>query len=365
MKMLPRDLIVPIQAKATSFTFSLHGRFERTRTASKSIVNLVNRDDFDASIVSAAVEAGASLCDNTIVMRLTQENDVMHLMTREGEDIWARIVVGADGSAGRSSAYVGVVFDQVDLGLEVELPIPKDQCNVWSNRILVDWGHIPGGYGWVFPKGDTLSVGVIAERGRPDLTRSYLSDFLSRLRLDKVEPIVSSGHLTRCRTEDSPLYKGRVTVAGDAAGLLEPWTREGISFALRSGTMAGQAAAEAAGAVSEGDVASIMASYANTVRSTLEPEMRAGRALLRAFIRHPRIFHMAIIFLPKVWDVFTHTIAGETNFAKIYERPIARAVLKLLGSGSKVSSAQISKSHMKLMPLPSRWPSKNATAEDP
>jgi geranylgeranyl reductase family protein len=334
MNALPSGFSPPVQAVAKSFTFSLRGSPERTRTSSVPLVNLVRRDEFDAALVDEAVAAGATVYDNTAVTRLTAGADAMRVTTRNRGDINARVVVGADGSAGRSAAYVGVVLDQVDLGLEVELVPPGDQSAAWADRILIDWGTIPGAYAWVFPKGDTLSVGVIAERGHPDLTRSYLRDFLARLGLDQQAAVVSSGHLTRCRTRDSPLYRDRVLVAGDAAGLLEPWTREGISFALRSGTIAGRAAAQAAAAASAAETTSAMAAYAAEISATLAPEMIAGRRFQRAFTRHPRMFYMAIALVPKAWDFVARAISGEANFAGIAKSPLVRMLLLLLALGS-------------------------------
>jgi flavin-dependent dehydrogenase len=295
----------------------------------------VRRDEFDALLVDAAVAAGAVVYDGTIVTNLAAEDDAMRMTTRNRGDVRARIIVGADGSAGRSAAYVGVVLDQVDLGLEVELVTPGDQSAHWANRVLIDWGTIPGAYAWVFPKGDTLSAGVIAERGNPDLTRSYLNDFLAGLGLGQREAVVSSGHLTRCRTRDSPLYRGRVLVAGDAAGLLDPWTREGISFALRSGTMAGRAAAQASAAASDTAVSAAMRAYAEEISATLAPEMSAGRLFMRAFTRHPRGFYVAVILLPKAWDFVVRTISGDTSFAGITKWRLARMLLVALGSGTR------------------------------
>ena len=347
---LPAGFTPPLQATATSFTFSLRGWPERTKTSSTPLVKLVRRDEFDASLVAAAVAAGAVACDNTIVTNLTAEDDVMRVTTRNRGDLRARIVVGADGSAGRSAAYVGVVLDQVDLGLEVELVTPSDQAGDWANRILIDWGTIPGAYAWVFPKGGTLSAGVIAERGNPDLTRSYLSGFLARLGLDQQEAVVSSGHLTRCRTLDSPLYRERVLVAGDAAGLLEPWTREGISFALRSGTMAGRAAAQAAAAASAAAVTTVMTAYAGEISATLAPEMSAGRMLMRAFTRHPRIFYLAIVLLPKAWDFVVRTISGDTSFAAVTKWRLPRMLLLALGSGARPRKAGTAPRRLGLRP---------------
>jgi flavin-dependent dehydrogenase len=167
--------------------------------------------------------------------------------------------------------------------------------------------------------------------------RSYLNDLLARLGLDQAQPLVSSGHLTRCRTRNSPLYRGRVLVAGDAAGLLEPWTREGISYALRSGRMAGRAAAKAPAAASAAEVEAVMAAYAAEVRSALEPEMETGRMLMRAFTRHPRVVHTTMILSPRAWDIFVRTISGQTGFADIARRPLVRLLLRALGSGGKGS----------------------------
>ena len=346
LRALPAGFAPPVQVSATAFTFSMRGRPGKTKAAKIPLLKLVRRDEFDAQLVEAAVAAGAVVYDDTFVTQLTFDDDAMRIATRNRGDVRARIVVGADGSAGRTAAYVGVVLDEVNIGLEVELVTPGDQAEGWSNRVLVDWGTVPGGYAWVFPKGDTLSVGVIAERGNPDETRAYLHEFLARLDLDKQEVVVSSGHLARCRAEDSPLYRDRVLVAGDAAGLLEPWTREGISFALRSGAMAGRAAAQAASAASSASAASAsasasaasaagveraMAAYAEEISATLAPEIRAGRLFLRAFTRHPRMFYAAIIMFGWTWNFVVNSISGDVSFADITKWRLARMLLRALG----------------------------------
>jgi flavin-dependent dehydrogenase len=292
----------------------------------------VQRDEFDAALVEAAKEAGAAVSDNTVVTGLAEEQDSVRLSTREHGVIKARVVVGADGSAGRCAGYVGVRYDQVDLGLELEIPTPPDQRDAWKDRVLIDWGPIPGSYAWVFPKGDQLSVGVIAAKGSAEQTRRYLDDFLSRLNLSQVKPTISSGHLTRCRAGDAPLHRGRVLVAGDAAGLLDPWSREGISFALRSGAMAGQAAAQASKAKSSEQAAEALAAYARTITTTLTPEMQAGQAFMQAFKRHPLAFHLALILVPQAWTLFARVISGQASIATITSHPLIRLILKLLAA---------------------------------
>lgn len=243
---LPPGFELPFRDRIDAVTFSLDGKFTRTRRSRHMLFGLVNRADFDHQLVEHAQKAGAELRTGATVSRVEQHGSAVPdrrtvaVILQGGETVLARAVVGADGSASRIGAHVGVKLDQVDLGLEAEIPVPETVAEDWKGRVLIDWGPMPGSYGWVFPKGDTLTVGVISARGEGAATKRYLEDFIARLGLAGFEPSVSSGHLTRCRADDSPLSRGRVLVCGDAAGLLEPWTREGISFALRSGRLAGE-----------------------------------------------------------------------------------------------------------------------------
>ncbi len=237
-------------------------------------------------------------------------------------------MVGADGSASRIGAHVGVRMDQVDLGLEAEIPVPESVAEDWAGRVLVDWGPLPGSYGWVFPKGDTLTVGVISARGEGAATKRYLDDFIGRLGLAGFEPRVSSGHLTRCRAEDSPLSRGRVLVCGDAAGLLEPWTREGISFALRSGRLAGEWAVRIAEAHDAVDARRQALNYAFAIKAGLGVEMAVGRRLLRIFSRRPGVFHAALTGFRPAWNVFARFARGATSLAEVVRvHPLARRAL--------------------------------------
>ncbi|HEX2771746.1 MAG TPA: hyaluronate lyase, partial [Micromonosporaceae bacterium] len=249
---------------------------------------------------------------------IEQDGSGVRLRLADGSRVAAECVIGADGSSAVTARHVGVRCAQVDLGLELELPVPPPVRRRWQRRVLVDWGPIPGSYGWVFPKGDELTVGVIAARGQSDATRRYLRAFVERLGLRGLEPRHDSGHLTRCRADDSPLRQGQVLVAGDAAGLLEPWSREGISFALRSGALAGTAAAA-------GD----LGRYVREVHDQLAPPMQAGRWLLAAFSRHPEAFHALLATRPG-WRMFRRFCTGELSFDQVVSRLPVRLALSLL-----------------------------------
>ncbi|MFE7131791.1 geranylgeranyl reductase family protein [Streptomyces sp. NPDC057638] len=334
---LPPGFELPLRDRIHAVTFTLNGRLTRTRRSKRMLFGLVNRPEFDAGLVEYAQKAGATLRTGVTVSRVEQhgpavpDRRTVAVVTADGETILARAVVGADGSASRIGAHVGVKLDQVDLGLEAEIPVPQTVAEDWAGRVLIDWGPLPGSYGWVFPKGDTLTVGVISRRGEGAATKRYLEEFIARLGLAGFEPEISSGHLTRCRTDDSPLSRGRVLVCGDAAGLLEPWTREGISFALRSGRLAGEWAVRVCEAHDAVDARRQALNYAFAIKAGLGVEMAVGRRLLGVFERRPGLFHAAITGLRPAWRAFSEITRGSTTLAGIVRTsPMARRALETM-----------------------------------
>jgi geranylgeranyl reductase family protein len=296
-------------------TFTSNGR-RRFQRDTAPFLPMVMRAELDAELVRQATAAGAVLRTGITVGGYDESEGVVTLGTTEGP-LWAAAVVGADGSQGRCAAYVGVTYEYVDIGLEAELPAPPGSD--WKGRVLLDWGPVPGSYGWVFPKGDLLTVGVIGDRDRGEAMRDYYRAFVSRLGLDLRTAMHDGGHLTRVRTTSSPVRRGRVLAAGDAAGLLEPWTREGISYALRSGAIAGHAAATEP------------TSYDDAVRAALGPEMAAGRRARAAFTNHPGAVHSVFRYLPGMWELFVRLVGGETTMAEQLERRSIRGLVGALG----------------------------------
>ncbi|MFT2017624.1 geranylgeranyl reductase family protein [Streptomyces sp. 796.1] len=337
---LPPGFELPLRDRVHAVTFSLNGKLTRTRRSKQVLFGLINRPEFDAALVESATAAGATLRTGASVSRVEQhgpsvpDRRTVAVVLADGETVLARAVVGADGSASRIAGHVGVKVDQVDLGLEAEIPVPPTVAEDWAGRVQIDWGPIPGSYGWVFPKGDTLTVGVISARGEGVETKRYLQDFIARLGLAGFEPSISSGHLTRCRSDDSPLSRGRVLVCGDAAGLLEPWTREGISFALRSGRLAGEWAVRIAEAHDAVDARRQALNYAFAIKSGLGVEMGVGRRLLAAFERRPGMVHAALTGLRPAWRAFAKITRGNTTLAEIVRtHPSARRLMSVIDRG--------------------------------
>jgi geranylgeranyl reductase family protein len=322
------NIAVPARDQIRVVTVTLDGRRSFTREDRDPLLAMVARSEFDDALRRAAVAAGATVRQRSPVRGISQDDDCACARLADGTGVRARVLIGADGSSGVSARHVGVRYEQVDLGLELEVVVPPPVAGQWRGRVLLDWGPIPGSYGWVFPKGDRLTVGVIASRGQGERTRSYLRDFTARLGLASFDTEQDSGHLTRCRSDGSPVRRGRVLAVGDAAGLLEPWTREGISFALRSGMLAGTAAADAAGA-GPGRLDQALGRYEAALEEELIPEMAAGRRLLAAFSRHPGAFHTGLA-TAKGWRIFARFCRSEATWQALVAHRQARMALSLL-----------------------------------
>ncbi|WP_461143856.1 geranylgeranyl reductase family protein [Salinifilum aidingensis] len=315
-------------------TLSMNGKSPKTLPSRPPWAKMVFRDEFDAALVEEAARAGVSVRDGTAVKGVELGGGEVRLRLSGGDQVRAGAVVGADGSASRIAKFVGVQCRQVDLALEAEVPVDGATEKAWSGRALLEWGPLPGSFGWVFPKGDICTVGVVGSRGSPDATRGYMREFLDRHHFADIEPVRNTGHLTRCRFTESPLARGPVLVAGDAAGLADPWLREGISFALRSGKMAGRAAASLAGSAREADVRTEGERYHREVDSELGAEMRASERLARIFTRHPALVHTALTRFPLVWRRVDDYLTGRATIPEVLNSPLFKPAVAAMSAVS-------------------------------
>lgn len=331
---IPSSVLATVEQRASSVRFSLRDGAARSIRSGRQFLALVQRERFDAALVAAAVAAGVTFVDGVGVRSIAEDPSGEVVVSTDGGDILARTVIGADGTSGRCGRYVGVRAGGIDLALELEIRRPPVMRSAdgsrFDDRVFLDWGESAGSYAWMFPKHDHLTVGVIQAKGSPDATREYLRHWVERLGLQHDEVLRSSGHLTQWRTPDSPLRRGAVIVAGDAAGLLDPWTREGISFALRSGTWAGEAAARASSRADESGRAAALDSYATRVQRQLAAEIAAGLRLLRIFEQHPGVVHFFLAFSGIGGRLFVSVCTGAKTLSGIVGTRAMRTALALL-----------------------------------
>jgi menaquinone-9 beta-reductase len=206
------------------------------------------RIDLDASLKSAAEEAGATPVDAQIVGTST-EGGVTKLEAADGRTIEAYAVVGADGATSRIAENAGLVDrSRIQWGFAVRTYV---DANVALPTIVL-WEQtrrsaVPG-YGWVFPSPDGgsnagVGVGTLAERRGSEAVK-LLDPFLEHIqglgllqgKLGATDRVLG-GWLKMGMVGTVPA-RGNTLLVGDAAGLVNPLQGEGIAQALTSGRAA-------------------------------------------------------------------------------------------------------------------------------
>ena len=209
---------------------------------------MLDRARFDATLVEDAERAGAA-CRFRLSVREVGCDGRIELS--DGDSVMAKVIIGADGPrslAGRAIGKVNVSLVETRQ-ISVRLREPYDATDIFLSSA------IPGGYGWLFPKGElaNLGAGVTAEhRGRLKTIVDRLHGALSAAgRVDK-EVLGMTGGAIPVGGMLEPwgmLGHTLVLLTGDAAGLANPVTGAGIAAAVQSGALAGAAAAAAVAGV--------------------------------------------------------------------------------------------------------------------
>ncbi|HWC84390.1 MAG TPA: NAD(P)/FAD-dependent oxidoreductase [Pseudonocardiaceae bacterium] len=198
---------------------------------------VVPRLIFDDRLVRAAVAAGAGLRRHS-VRSVTVADDAVTV----DREIRARVLIGADGSESVVRRQIGLAGPRSGtVALAIRGYAPVGPWPAAEQSLLMTAAHWPA-YAWVFPIGDgraNIGYGELL-RGQP-LSRRHLLDRLRAL-LPEAEVSGLRAHRLPLSTGRPECAHGRVLLAGDAAGLINPITGEGICYAVLSGSLAGAAA---------------------------------------------------------------------------------------------------------------------------
>ena len=204
--------------------------------------HMLDRATFDAQLVEQASLAGAQ-CTLGVSARRIAPTGLVSLS--DGRSIRARIIVGADGPRSLAGRAIGCINTALVETRQITVPLnqPHEATDIFLSA------DIPGGYGWLFPKGEVANLGA----GVDPAYKQQLKAILARLHQSLIRSgqvgaaiLKLTGGLIPVGGLLQPwgvLGQTRVLLAGDAAGLTNPVTGAGISAAVQSGRLAGQAAA--------------------------------------------------------------------------------------------------------------------------
>ena len=316
---VPFSLGPVIERTLSGFRMRYRRDWAFSYTHEAPLVHMTQRARLDAFLASQAASAGATFQDGQRVEVLEAEDGGVRLRLAGGEVATARALIGADGVNGICRRALALPPLRTAVALEAKSPgVGAD----WAEMVGVELGSMPGGYGWVFPKGDHCNVGVggwmsVGPRLREELDAYGASEDLAVAAFQE-----HRGYRLPLREAGSPLVVGRVALVGDAAGLVDPLSGEGIGNAFRSGRMA----AAAVGDLLAGR-ASDLQGYAVELESTIGAELVVAQQLGDLLHEHP--WPYAQIMRRSGWfrGALCRIVRGESDYGALRRRlgPLAPA----------------------------------------
>jgi geranylgeranyl reductase family protein len=257
-----------------SFNAALDGP-EHVEGPDPGALVVVSRAAFDAALLDAACSAGATLVDRRIVGVEVEAHGARIRTTTDSYR--TKFLIGADGANSLVRRRLARPFARGDLSIATGY----FAHGVTSDEILIEFIADPPGYIWSFPRPNHLAIGICAQAdagATPKALRERAAAWIAqtgiadRARLEPYSwPIPSLRAASFHRLE---LAGPNWCVVGDAAGLVDPITREGIYFALMSGHWAADAA-----------IAGESSRYASRVRAHIIPELVSAARLKASFFR--------------------------------------------------------------------------------
>jgi geranylgeranyl reductase family protein len=253
-------------------------RYERPSDG--PIILMTQRARLDSYLAGQAAAAGAEFRDGTKVSRVeTDEGGAVV------DGIRADAVIGADGANGITARALGFCAEPAHgVALEGNLSGEDVDIDGYRGRVVLELGTVRGGYGWVFCKGDHINVGV----GGWDYEGPRLREHLRRLCDARSLPLEKLQNLRGFRLPiarpGAMIARGRALVVGDAAGLVDPFSGDGIYEAFLSAELAAEAALDLLAGRADG-----LEPYEERLRAALAFQLEVSWSAKVALDRFPRV----------------------------------------------------------------------------
>jgi geranylgeranyl reductase family protein len=328
---VPFDLGPVIERTISAVQLSWRLRRSSLLCGERPLIHFVRRHRFDAYLVERALATGnVQLFDGARADGIDEHAEHAVVATSKGRFV-GRHVVGADGANGVVARALGLLADRLLLpAVECEIAVDGATMDRWKDRISIDVGTIAGGYGWIFPKEEHLNIGVgcfaPSTGSHREVTQYERAHFLRWL--PKTRMLARRGGVLPLRPAGAPIQTRRVLLAGDAAGLVEAFTGEGIYWALRSGVLAARSILLAALPAASGGCDGALR-YQDTVDRELMPDLVEARRLAHLYLWWPGSVYTLPTRWPAAWRTVQALIRGDTRFTDV--RGLLGAPGRLIG----------------------------------
>jgi geranylgeranyl reductase family protein len=307
-RLLPFSIDPVVEDVVDRLECGLRYRHRFTRRARAPLAYMTQRRRLDHFLLQKAAEAGAEVREGE---------------TADPRELDARIVIGADGCNGSSAKQLGLSQGVVH-GVALEANYPYERR--YAGAMVLEIAVVRGGYGWIFPKGDHVNVGVGGNADEGPRLRAELRRMCEAYGVDPDAARDTRGYRLPLRLPGTLLARGRTAVIGDAAGLVDPFSGDGMYEAFLSAKLVADEALEVLAGRAE-----TLDGYQAAVERRIAPLTRAGWGAKRAFERFPLTTY-ALARLPVTFRALEKLLRGdlaEPGAARGVERAAIRAIYRL------------------------------------
>jgi geranylgeranyl reductase family protein len=298
---LPIDPQPVVEHVVDRMEFSFRGHRRFVRGGCSPLAYMTQRRRLDHFLVEQAARAGADVRDGAKVSEVCERGARV-----DGSWIDSELLIGADGVNGPTARSLDLADSRI-YGVALEGNLANDLVDPerWRGTAVCELGRIPGGYCWIFPKGDHVNVGVGGWESTGPTLRTHLKELCGRRGFDHSKLTHVRGYRLPGRRPGAPLARGRALLIGDAAGLVDPLWGDGMSAAFLSARLAAGAALDLlAGRATD------LEAYAGAVVSELGLTMGFALDAKIALDRFPRLAIGALISRPG-WRMVRNMLRGE------------------------------------------------------
>jgi len=256
---ISKDLIASYSFSGRIHSSSL--KYEVQLHKDEPIAAFVLRKNFDDGLLQLAIERGTTFMERKTATDVSILPEKVKIKLNKGEYVESQLVIGADGiwSTIAKKSGLGHHYQHIGRCLFQEYPLASSLLDDYFTEKRIFHFHLRFmgiiGYGWVFPKKDSVNIGIgeIKPSASQTTNRLNLKEFYENyIRLLKeskiIPPTINLGKIQGGILPLNPLKKtfaDRVVLCGDAAGLMNPLTGDGIDYAMSSGKIAAEVCTEA------------------------------------------------------------------------------------------------------------------------
>ena len=327
LQFLPYDINEIIEKKIYGIYFARRLKDIFYKKYSEPLIYTFERTKLDDFMAKKAIESGCNINFSEKIKNFEISENEVKVFTQK--DIYfSKILVGADGAG--SIIYKKLNKDtnlQKIIGYETEIPLTSaSSYPLYDESVVIDFGGIRKGYFWIFPKKRTLSIGGGGPVKDALNIKKYLEWFLQNYQEELNENFAAPGrdrllnqklsaHFIPVRSNKSFLCDYRVLSVGDAAGLGDAFTGEGIHNALISSIIAADSISNAFS-----DFNFNFSDYREKINNDIYANIKNSMLISKIFFSSPYFYYKLIKSNDNLFNSCAKILRGEKKYSDVVNK---------------------------------------------